>query len=226
MEQNDRMLLRQALTQAFTEKFEEELAGCGMTAACSEEHTRRMEALIRRYARAERRKTAGKWIAAILVAAALLLTVITVGAHYKEIKAFFEKIYEEYIHLTFDSGEQVPENVVLDKRYTLGYVPEGYTLQQAQTAGQTNYYQWKNAEREYIVFEQYEILHFSVFLDSEDGETTTIHCSGTEVYCRVHGTGACKYIWNDGEYAYTLATSKALPEDILNRILSGIRATE
>ena len=226
MDQNDRMLLRKALTQAFAEKFDEELAVCGMTAACSEEHTRRMEAMLRRQARSQRRKTVGKWVAAILVAAALLLTAITVGAHYKEIKAFFEKIYEDHIHLTFNEGEHVPENEELDKRYTLGYVPEGYTLKRTETYGQTNYYQWENADGEYIVFEQYGLLQYNGFLDSEAGESAIIRYSEYEVYCKIQGTGACTYIWNDGEYAYMLLTSNSLSEDTLERILSGILEAE
>ena len=223
MEQNDRMLLRQALTQAFTEKFEEELAGCGMTAACSEEHTRRMEALIRRQARSQRRKIVGKWVAAILVAAALLFTVITVGAHYKEIKAFFEKIYEDYIHLTFDDGEQAPEDEGLAVRYTLGYVPEGYTLQRTETEGLTNYYQWKNAEGDYLIFRQRVLQGSAAILDGESGGTTIIQCGEYAVYCRAHGTSACTYVWNDGEYAYTLDASKALPKETLALVIESIR---
>ena len=226
MDQNDRTLLRKALTQAFAEKFDEELAVCGMTAACSEEHTRRMEAMLRRQARSQRRKTVGKWVAAILVAAALLLTAITVGAHYKEIKAFFEKIYEDHIHLTFNEGEQVPENEELAVRYTLGYVPEGYTLHQTEIEGQTNYYIWKNEDGDYLVFEQIPLLGFNSYIDGEPSECTTIQCSEVEVYCRIHGTNACTYIWNDGEYAYTLTASIVLPEDTLERILSGILEAE
>ncbi len=226
MEQNDRMLLRQALTQAFTEKFEEELAGCGMTAACSEEHTRRMEAMIRRQARSQRRKTVGKWVAAILVAAALLFTAITVGAHYKEIKAFFEKIYEDYIHLTFDDGEQAPEDEGLAVRYTLGYVPEGYTLQRTETEGLTNYYQWKNAEGDYLIFRQRVLQGSDAFLDGESGGTTIIQCGEYAVYCRAHGTSACAYVWNDGEYAYTLVASKTLPEQTLVLILGGVQKAQ
>lgn len=226
MEQNDRMLLRQALTQAFTEKFEEELAGCGMTAACSEEHTRRMEAMIRRQARSQRRRAVGKWVAAILVAAALLLTAITVGAHYKEIKAFFEKIYEDYVHLTFDDGEQAPEDEGLAVRCTLGYVPEGYTLKQMEEDGAETYFNWLNEEGEYLIFKQRVLQGSDVLLDGESGATTIIQCGEYAVYCRTHETNACTYIWNDGEYAYTLIASKTLTEETLALMLGSIQKAQ
>ena len=226
MEQNDRMLLRQALTQAFTEKFEEELAGCGMTAACSEELTRRMEAMLRREARSQHRRAVGKWVAAILVAAALLLTVITVGAHYKEIKAFFEKIYEDYIHLVFNEGKQVPENEGLAVRYTLGYVPEGYTLERMEEDGAETYFKWLNEEGEYLIFKQCVLQGSAAFLDGESGGTTIIQCGEYAVYCRAHGTSACTYVWNDGEYAYTLFASKTLTEETLALILGGVQKAQ
>ena len=226
MEQNDRMLLSQALTQAFAEKFEEELAGCGMTAACSEEHTQRMEAMIRRQARSQRRRAVGKWVAAILVAAALLLTAITVGAHYKEIKAFFEKIYEDCIHLTFDDGEQAPEDEGLAVRYTLGYVPEGYTLERMEEDGAETYFKWLNEEGEYLIFKQCVLQGSDAFLDGESGETAIIQWGEYAIYCRAHETNVYSYIWNDGEYAYTLVASKTLTEETLALMLGSIQKAQ
>ena len=57
---------------------------------------------------------------------------MVVDTYHNEIKAFFEKIYEDYIHLTFDDGEQVPTNEGLAIRYTLGYLPNGYTLRRQE----------------------------------------------------------------------------------------------
>ncbi len=223
MEQNDRMLLRQALTQAFTEKFEEELAGCGMTAACSEEHTRRMEAMIRRQARSQRRRAVGKWVAAILVAAALLLTAITVGAHYKEIKAFFEKIYEDYIHLAFNEGERVPENEGLRERYTLGYVPEGYTLKRDDQEPAAIRVEWQNEDGEYLIFRQGVLNNADVFLNGESGESVILTIDCYEVYCRDFIITGCSYTWNDGVYAYKLDSSVALTDETLTRMIQNIR---
>ena len=229
MDQNDRMLLRKALTQAFAEKFEEELAVCGETAECSEQHVTAMKAILLQGIRDEQtaeRKSRKKWLVAILVAAALLLTAITVGAHYKEIKAFFEKIYEDYIHLTFNEGEQVPENEELAVRYTLGYVPEGYTLKRQENTSRSAYYLWKNSEGESLIYKQRVIQNADIFMDNKSGETNIIKYDDFEVYCRSHDTGSYTYIWNDGEYVHTLVASKMLPEDTLGRVLNGIQETE
>lgn len=226
MDQNDRMLLRKALTQAFAEKFEEELAVCGETAECSEQHVTAMKAILLQGICDEQtaeRKSRKKWLVAFLVAAAMLLTAITVGAHHNEIKAFFVKIYEDHIHLTFNEGERVPENEELAVRYTLGYVPEGYTLQRAETDARSNYYQWKNEYGEYLIFKQRVLQGSDVLFDGESGGTTIIQCGEYAVYCRAHGTSACTYVWNDGEYAYTLVASKTLSEQTLVLILGGVQ---
>lgn len=226
MDQNDRMLLRKALTQAFAEKFEEELAVCGETAECSEQHVTAMKAILLQGIRDEQtaeRKSRKKWLVAFLVAAAMLLTAITVGAYYNEIKAFCERVYEKYIHLTFNEGEHAPENEGLDKRYTLGYVPEGYTLKQMEEDGAETYFKWLNEEGEYLIFRQRVLQGSDSFLDGESGGTTIIQCGEYAVYCRAHETNACAYIWNDGEYAYTLVASKTLSEETLVLILGSIQ---
>ena len=226
MDQNDRMLLRKALTQAFAEKFEEELAVCGETAACSEQHVTAMKAILLQGIRDEQtaeRKSRKKWLVAFLVAAALLLTAITVGAHYKEIKAFFEKIYEDHIHLTFNEGEHAPENEGLDKRYTLGYVPEGYTLKREEEGFSSSHLEWGNKEGEYLVFEQQILCGTGFFVDGETGTSTILICGEYKIYCRDYGANGCSYIWNDGVYAYVLDSSVVLSEENLTRMIQNIQ---
>lgn len=226
MDQNDRMLLRKALTQAFAEKFEEELAVCGETAECSEQHVTAMKAILLQGIRDEQtaeRKSRKKWLVAFLVAAALLLAAITVGAHYKEIKAFFEKIYEDHIHLTFNQGDHVPENEGLAVRYTLGYLPDGYTLRRQESDKTMTYYEWENENGEYIIFTQSVLYGADVFLNGEVGESVVISVGIHEVYCREYGSTGRSYVWNDRDFAYVLRSSVPLSDEALICVIQNIR---
>ena len=221
--ENDKILMRRALTQAFAEKFDEELAACDVTAACSEVHTQRMAALIGRVSRSAHRKSFKKWLVAGLVAAILLIATITVGAYYKEIKAFCERIYAEYIHLTFvDEGENPDEFTT----YTLGFVPEGYSLESQDSTSKSVYYRWKNEDGEYLVFEQFALSVFDANIDNEEGASVIRQYGKYEVYYRSHETGICTYIWNDGEYVCILDSSRELPEEHLENIMNGIVTIE
>ena len=106
MNKTDKMLFRQALIEAFVRKYERELNECQETAVCSEAHTRRMNEIISQSAQRERRKDHRKWIVALLVAAALLLTACSVYAYQDEIRSFIEKVYEDYIKVTYDDESE------------------------------------------------------------------------------------------------------------------------
>lgn len=223
MNKTESELFRQALTEAFVRKYERELAECPESAHCSEVHMQRVNEMINQSVESDRRKDRRKWIVALLVAAALLLSALTVGAYYKEIRAFVEQIYKDHIQLTFNEGDHVLENEGLDKRYTLGYVPEGYTLKRVDSERAANYSEWRNEDGDYVIFKQNILLNASYFLNGEVGERVVLSVEGYEVYCRDYGAAGCSYVWNDGAYAYKLDSSVVLSKETLTLIIQNIR---
>ena len=117
----------------------------------------------------------------------------------------------------------MPENEGLAVRYTLGYVPEGYTLKREEEGPLSNYFEWRNEDKEYLVFEQKTLDGVNYFLDGESGETTIIYYGAYKVYCRDMGTSGCTYIWNDGAYAYIIRSSASLPVEKLSHLIQNVQ---
>ena len=223
MNKTESELFRQALIEAFERKYERELAECSESAQCSEEHTYHMNEIITQSIEAERRKSRREWMIALLVAAALLLSALTVGAYYKEIQAFIEQINQDHIRLTFNDDSQTAANEEMDLRYTLGYVPEGYTMWQVDSVGLANYSEWRNEEGDYVIFKQSILHNARYYMDDEAVASSLLSVEGYEVYCSDYGAVGCSYVWNDGVYTFILRTSMALTEESLTKMIQSVR---
>ena len=221
MNKADGVLFRQALTEAFVRKYERELNECQETATCSGTHTQRMNEIIGQSVQASRRKDRRKWIVTLLVAAALLLTACSVYAYQEEIRSFIEKVYDNHIKVAFDNGDEDREVKKISEYYTLGYVPDGYTLTKELRMSASMKCEWENAEGQYLIFEQCVIDGTNYGLDGENGETTLIMCGEYNVYCR--STDTYTYIWNNAVYSFKLKSSCYLSEENLIRMIEGIQ---
>ena len=217
----ERELFRRALTEAFVRKYERELAECQETAQCSDEHLRHMNEIISQSAKADRRKDRRKWIVALLVAAALLLTACTVYAYHAEIRDFIEKVYEKYILITFSDSSSAPEVKKIAEKYTLGYVPEGYELVKDDCFPNMHEMEWQDAEGNYLYVKQCNLYGSDFVLDSEFGESSVIPCDQFTVYytkSTVH-----TYVWNNGIYSFQMVSSLPLSIDTLSHIVTSMR---
>ena len=219
--QADRDLFRLALTEAFVRKFDRELENCPFSAECSEEHVSKMETIIAGAVQVEQSKKRRKWIVALLVAAALLLTACTVYAYRGEIREFIETVYEKHIRVTYYDVDQEPSSDTITEYYTLGYVPEGYVLESEQYWTGTSKIKWRNESGDHIVFEQCTLDGTNFTIDSEKGQVNIIICNDIKVYCQI--ADICCYTWNDGRYVYKIITSENLSNDTLTDLISGLK---
>lgn len=218
----ERDLFRRAVTEAFIRKFDRELADCPFSADCSEAHVSRMEAIMTDGLKAIQSRKRKSWVVALLVAAALLLTACTVYAYRGEIRKFIEKVYEERIRVTYYDAEQEPVGDVITEFYTLGYVPEGYVLENERRFPSTNKSKWMNKQGDYIVFEQHLLDGSNYSMDSEYGQVSVIVCGEINVYCMISDI-TC-YTWNDGMYGYKIYSSVKLSDDELTRMIFEVRS--
>ena len=219
--QADRDLFGQALVEAFVRKFDRELENCPFSADCSEEHVSKMDAIIAGAVRVEQSKKRRKWIVALLVAAALLLTACTVYAYRGEIREFVEKVYEERIRVTYFDADQHLQTGNIAEFYTLGYVPEGYVLESELYLAGMNRTRWANEQGQYIILEQHILNGANFTIDSEQGQVDVVFCENIKVYCQIADISC--YTWNDGRYVYKISTSKKMSNDELTYLVSGLK---
>ena len=217
----ERALFRRALCEGLARKYEEALAAYPEPIPCSEEHLRKMTAIIESHAKSVKQAKYKRRLTALLLAAALLLlTACAAYAYRGEIKEILVKMREKYICLIYDEEEAMP-NKSIAQYYTLEYVPEGYELAEKLRLASVYGVTWRNADGDYLIYEQTVWDGTSYFIDNEIGNTSIITCETTEVYYR--NTQLHTYIWNDGTYSFVLSTSQPLVNDELKMILNGMK---
>ena len=220
----ERALFRRALCEGLARKYEEALAAYPEPVPCSEEHLRRMNAIIESHARSVKQAKYKRRLTALLLAAALLLlTACAAYAYRGEIKEILVKMREEYIKLSYDEPES-NNDTKITLHYTLGYVPEGYDLIEELQGWSIGKHKWSNRNGNYIVLEQFLWDGTVYSIDSEKGETTIIVCGSIEVYYRIAQLHT--YIWNDGTYSFKISVSHPLSTNELERLIFNIKEVQ
>ena len=220
----ERELFRKAMIEGMARKYDQELEKYPGEVTCSENHLQKMSAIVQAHAISERRKAVKRKVVAALVAAALLaLTACTVYANREEIKKLFVKVFDSHLQLAYEE-EELEDDKSLLERYTLSYLPNGYKFESEQQSLTANKATWVDSRNNYIKFHQsfWDGIHYSV--DSESGESLAYVFNGIEVYYRANNTHM--YIWNDGIYSFSLASTIPIPEEELKRMIEGLVATK
>lgn len=216
----ERELFRKAMIEGMARKYDQELDQYSEEVTCSENHLQKMSAIVQAHAISERRKAVKQKVVAALVAAALLaLTACTVYANREEIKKLFVKVFDSHFLLSYEE-EELGNDKSLAERYTLGYVPSGYTIESEQQTVLVNKSTWIDQQNNRIVLRQSSWDGTSYSVDSEAGESLAYVFNGIEVYYRLND--AHTYIWNDGIYSFILASTESFSEMELRSMIEGL----
>lgn len=218
--ESDRELFRKALIEVFAEKYDNALAKSDDDVVCSEAHMRAMEEIVAQAVRSGQKKNRRRWLITLLVAAALLLSACTVYAYRGEIRGYVEKIYDEYVHVTYRDSDEAGREGEIEEFYTLGYVPEGYKFDERVCTRFSNQCKWVLENEDYLYFEQYDLTVVNFLMNLEEGETNMHICGEYEVYCWIHSKAV--YVWNDGQYAYKIKSSSPISKEELTRMVNSL----
>ena len=205
------------------------MADCTEDARCSNEHFEKVSKIIgvnvsktREYKKMSKRTV----VALILAAALLLSSCIAVYAYRNEIRGFVEKIYEKYIAVSFEDGNNLQDNnSEISKVYTLSYLPDGYIVTNEKITPLSTFYELENNDGLAMTFTQKNPRNAQFWLDVEHGESVEIATENFDIYCRAIDD-SYHYIWNDGEYAMLLTSDVELPQEELLQIIEGVTVKE
>lgn len=218
---NSRELLKKAFIDAMCEKYEKELSVCNETADCSAAHKKRIKHIIcGSTAVVPRKRLSKRTVIALLIAAALLLAGCTVYAYRDTIGNFFVEIFGEYMVGQFDNGKDENFDVIKDI-YTVGYVPEGYTLQTEVIRDSMVSYMWQNEDGNIMCFEQKVYDKTIHYLDGENGKVTNFAYDKLNIYCRVFDEWTA-YLWDNGDYVFAIRTNHTFSEEEIVKIIESI----
>ncbi len=204
---NSMKLFRQAFIEAMNENTMNILAEYPEKPVYSKKHLRAMKHIISGREKPPI-KTSGrafprKRLIAILIAAAILLGGLTVYANRDAVVKLVEKIYDTFTRITYnkdqDNESDLPNGIEEERIPT--YVPDGFILQDYKSSLTTVYAVWQN-ENESITFCQY-IINAAYDFDNERSDFITMMIGDYTVQA-ILNESLNTYIWNDGEYAYSI----------------------
>ena len=215
----ERDMLKSALLDALSEKYDKDLSKAEGDISCSKKHYSKLSNILG-VSVGSARRFSKRLLAAILVAV-FLLTGCTVYAYRTEIKEFFVEIYEKYIRVTYDTDANTVMGKSIEKVYKATYIPEGYELVEESNTSLHVYYKWTDLNGNSITLQQKDLDITSFLLDAESGDMKIVNCSNFKVYCRFIDN-SYHYIWHDEYYALTLKSTVQLDKDKLTEMINGI----
>ena len=218
---NSRELLKKAFIDAMCEKYEKELSVCSETADCSAAHKKRIKQIIcGSTAVVPRKRLSKRTVIALLIAAALLLAGCTVYAYRDTIGNFFVEIFGEYMVGQFDNGKEENLSEIKDI-YTVGYIPEGYTLQKGMIRGSVVTYTWQNDSGDLISFEQKIYDKTKHYIDGETIQFSELLIEDYIVYF-ANVDSSYLLLWDNGKYIFTLRTTHRFSEEVITKLIKSI----
>lgn len=219
---DERDMFKKALAEAMYQKYDCELAKAnnGIDISCSKRHYLRLSAILG--FNVGNAKRFSKRLLAAILAAALLLTGCTVYAYRTEIKEFFVEIYEKHIRVTYDTDKNNLMGKNIEKVYRATYIPEGYELVKNKNTHLYVYYEWQNSNGDIIALQQKAFDGMRLYVDAEDGSTEIINCGKYKIYFRVF-QNLYYYIWDDGNYVFTLESNVEVLDTEIFKIIDGIK---
>ena len=216
MDEKDLKLFKQALSEGVSNRFDKMAAECTEEIVCSDKHDLVMRTII--YGKADTKRVwtpKMKRIIAVLIAAALLLT--GCGIIFRnEIREVFKDLF---VSLTYEGDEESNKNI--DEVYSLGYVPEGYSLEKETITKIYAKYEYKNEDENFLCFEQHALTHSEHYIDSESGYSRIVEIKDREVYYRFTDQYH-HYVWNNQNYSLTIKSSTRLSNEEIILTINGI----
>lgn len=210
------MVFKQAISEGLSKKLDSVVDSCTEKIACSKRHELAMRTIV--YGKVDTKRTLSpkmRRIIAILVAAALLLTSCAIIFR-NEIREMFEDFF---VKITCSNSE---DGKVIEEVYELGYLPDGYFLDDKAVSHTTAKFNYTNRQGDLIKFEQ-RILDGSDFtIDSESGYSKFVEIEKCDVYYRKNSKHNI-YVWCDNKYSFYIISDTELSNSIIIQIINGIK---
>ena len=224
MNNEARSLLKQAFSQAMSEKYKAELAACGPAITPSARYLRRVSRIIDiDVQRDEDRHSYHKKRLLICVIASVLVIVLSVSAYaYRDgIRELFLTFHDKYLNATYDSDLHRVEHQKITEVYALSHVPDGFELEKELLDDVMSYYRWGNSQGEYFTFTQGVFDQGVMGFDTEHGEHFVWQYKNYEIYVFDY-ENSCSYLWNDGKYVLNIVTPPAVSEEQIKKMIDSI----
>ena len=217
MEKSNLELFKQAISEGLSNRFDSVVNSYTDEIECSENHKLAMHTII--YGKIEKKRfwtPKTKRIIAILVAIALLLP--SCGIIFRN--QIREILKEYFVSLSYESNDETHD--MIKEVYTLGYLPEGYTLEKEKIEPLRITYKFTDELGNILYFEQRSITSTDFTVDSESGYSHIEDIAEYEVYYRFTGENHI-YVFSNEKYSINIKSSTKLSNEDIILMLNGLR---
>ena len=165
--------------------------------------------------------TVGKRVAGIAIAATILFGCsMTVSAVRKSVVEFITNVYEKIVECFFEDTDIEKAPCTIETVYTLGVIPEGYTIDQFVIKKNATKMIWMNPNEDRIVLSQGSLTGSFTF-DVEESNYATIEHHGVKIVF-VEKNGVKSYFWNSEEYEFSLTISSDISQEDIFALIDSI----
>ena len=212
-------LFKQALTEGLSNRIDFAVNECYIDINYSKKHTIAMRTILHGKIREKRSITPKmKWVIAIVLSAALILTGCAIKFR-EYILGFIEEIKHSYSNLIYSEKNNTPN--ALEEIYEFTCVPEGYVLKDSIASPTMHKQSFINSEGTVLNCLQMS-LHSIILLDSDDTDKEILKIGNYDVYHRIV-SNMDYYLWNDGKYAFEVSAHTELTIEEITAIVNGVR---
>ena len=219
MNESNLTLFKQALCEGLSNRIDHLMSECNEEVHCSRRHTIAMRTIV--YGKIGEKRTITpktRWIIAILVSAAIILTSCAI-VYRDRIIRIIKYIPDYVMGLTY--SEEDSKGALIETAYELTYVPEGYVLTESISSPSIVKYVFVSAKGEKIHFVQKPIQGTVLFIDEENLNIILTH-NECDIYYSVTNEQH-SYLWNDGKYIINLLSDIKLTNEAVMSIIDGIK---
>lgn len=226
MEDKKLYSIADALLEAYTEKCDE--AASAPAPVFSEKFEKKMQNLIKWQKRPVWNfiNTAGKRAAVILVVLGVCIAAsMSIKAVREPVVQLVIEAYEKFSSIFIQGDNSVgTAPAIIETKYTLGIIPEGYTLTEMDISYTKALYKWINKQEDYIIFSQ-GILNAQLVIDTEDSQYTKISVGCYEgIYYEKNSLSSI--IWHNEDYSFRLICPTSISIDEMIAIAESASPTD
>lgn len=150
-------------------------------------------------------------LAAIIAIIVLLTGVLSISATRTPFIEFVKRIFPQFNEISLSDDSNLPVNKI-EEEYTLGWLPDGYTLVTYQRDDYSVFEVWNNDSGDEIAFSQ-RLLDSSFTIDNEN-YYKELEINGYKAFYVEDEYGAV-IKWTDGYYWFTITVPKRNIKDIM-----------
>ena len=211
-------LFKKALSEGLSNKIDLVTDGYTAEVKCTKKHTIAMRTILRGKMPGEHIHTPRlKWVIAIVLSAALILTGCVIKFREK-IAGFFTEIFGSTIKMTYADTKNA--KTTIEEEYEFTYAPEGYVLTKSTKFLSFREQIFENNEGLLLICRQLCPGSSAMGVYNDGKQEVVLNIGDYEIYCKNYPDSSV-YVWHNAGYVFMMSSDRELTNEEVTAIVTG-----